>query len=234
MAKRLTKGYFIALEGIDGCGKTTVAEKLARGLGHCGFDLLLTREPGGSPWGQRLRQELLYGGQINWRTEALLFAADRAEHVATVIAPALAAPKIVICDRYTASTIAYQGGGRGIDADLLQTLNQFATGNLTPDLTLLFDLPPEMAAHRRQMGKFLGDIAPGKDRLEQEDLSFFTAVRASYLQQAAAEQATWRIINAALGLEAVYGAALAAALCLIGGTDPGIAKIGAEDEAGHD
>jgi dTMP kinase len=144
-------GTFITLEGPDGSGKTTQAALLVERLKGRGHDAVLTREPGGGgPAAERIRDLLLNGGEIAPATELLLFFAARAEHVATFIRPALAAGKIVVCDRYTDSTLAYQGGGLGADKEDILALHRIATGNLWPRLTILLDVPPEIGLERQK------------------------------------------------------------------------------------
>ncbi|NLY49493.1 MAG: dTMP kinase, partial [Firmicutes bacterium] len=160
---------FITVEGIDGCGKSTQLRLLAAFLEQRGIEAVLTREPGGTKLGERVRQLLLTPTQdpMTQTAELLLYAAARAELVAKVIRPALARDKVVLCDRFSDSTVAYQVWGRGLDAAWVETVLLGATGGLKPDLTLLFDLPPELALKR----------SARTDRLEQEGVEFFTRVR---------------------------------------------------------
>ncbi|MDO4582052.1 MAG: dTMP kinase [Bacillota bacterium] len=168
------KGVFITFEGIDGCGKSLMLKRTAAALRERGLEPLLTREPGGSELGRRFRRLILDSpfDSVDERTETLLFAADRACHVRQVITPALEAGSIVLCDRYIDSTLAYQGYGRGLDIDFLRRLNDFAGCGLRPDLTLLLDVDPAIAAARR---------GAKADRMEQEQAEFFARVRAGYL-----------------------------------------------------
>jgi len=191
------KGLFITMEGIDGCGKSLMADLLAAWLQEEGYSLLLTREPGGSKLGQRLRQVLLDEdlGLIGREAEALLFAADRAQHVADVIRPALDAGKIVICDRYADSTLAYQGGGRGMDKDFLQRLNDFATSSLQPDMTLLLRISLEQSMGRRSQSP---------DRMEKEDKLFYAAVASAYQELAEAYPYRIKVIDASRAPEEVF------------------------------
>jgi dTMP kinase len=163
-------GIFITLEGIDGGGKSTQAARLAEWLAREGRCVVLTREPGGTPVGERLRELVLSpDNHIVPEAELFLYLADRAAHVAEVIRPALARGCVVVCERYTDSTVAYQGYGRGLDRDLLRRLNDMATGGLTPDLTLVLDLPPGRARldasrlDRLELagGAFVGRVAEG-------------------------------------------------------------------------
>lgn len=167
------KPLFIVLEGPDASGKSTQLKLLAQALTVRGVPVLTTREPGGTPLGQKLRQLLLDPVQrMHPLTELLLMVADRHEHVEDVIRPALGAGKWVLCSRYTLSTCAYQGRGRGVDLGLIQRLNQLATGGLEPDYVFLLDLPPQVAYERTRE----------RDRFEGEGLAFFTQVRVAYLE----------------------------------------------------
>ena len=183
-----TEGFFITLEGIDGSGKTLAAQKLADYLSAGGHKVLLTREPGGSDIGREIRQMLLHSPkERDPLTEALLFAADRAEHVAFCILPALNAGTIVICDRFTDSTVAYQGGGRGFSIEQINTLNDIAAHGLKPDLTFYLSVSQEIAMTRRKA------VA---DRMEQEDLYFYSHVAACYNRLAEEEPDRIKIIDA--------------------------------------
>jgi dTMP kinase len=169
---------FITVEGIDGAGKSTHIPWLADVLACAGRRLCVTREPGGTPLGERLRELLLQpGSQVDPFTETLLMFAARQEHLARVIRPALAAGAWVLCDRFTDATFAYQGWGRELDLRKLETLEQLVHGDLQPDLTLLFDIPLEVALTRLARGKAL-------DRFEQEQRPFFERVRQGYLVRA--------------------------------------------------
>ncbi len=184
-------GRFISFEGIDGAGKSSHIEAVAAWLRDRGRVVLLTREPGGTALAESLR-ELFLQHEMDALTEALLVFAGRRDHLRAVIAPALARGEIVLCDRFTDATFAYQGGGRGFDLDLLSQLEQWVqqspTGLLQPDLTLWFDLPAAVAAARRA-------AARAADRLEREDLVFFERVSAAYAARArAAPQRIVRII----------------------------------------
>jgi dTMP kinase len=181
----LTTGVFITFEGGDGSGKSTQIKRLAHTLQAMGKTVVLTQNPGGSPLGQHLRDLLLHHqGPVDPMAELLLYMADRAQHVATVIQPALAQGHIVLCDRYTDSTVAYQGWGRQLDVPMINTLNQWATSGVTPHLTFLLDGEPALLRQRiAHRGK--------PDRLEGEALAFHQAVRQGYL--ALAQQAPNRI-----------------------------------------
>ena len=169
----MSEGKLITFEGLDGCGKSTQINLLAQNLRTQGYDVLLTREPGGSLLGQKIRQLLLDPNhdELADHTEAFLYAADRAQHIAEVIKPALAAGKIVLCDRYVDSTIAYQGYGRGLELDFLEKLNQLATTGLMPSLTFYLMLPLKSAQDR------LANRANTEyDRIEQQGEDFHGAV----------------------------------------------------------
>ena len=169
---------FITFEGIDGAGKSTHIETVATHMRERGTPVVLTREPGGTPLAERLREILLYA-PMDALTEALLVFAARRDHVAQVIAPALARGDTVLCDRFTDATFAYQGGGRGFDLQVLATLETWVHADVQPDLTLWFDLPIEIAAERRAAAR-----AP--DRFEQQDAAFFERVRSGYAARAQA------------------------------------------------
>ncbi len=191
-------GLFITLEGPEGAGKSTNREYLAARLREQGIDVLLTREPGGTPLAERVRELLLAPSDepMASDTELLLVFAARAQHLAQVIVPALERGAVVLCDRFTDATYAYQGGGRGLDVERIAQLETFVQGSLRPDLTLVFDLPVEVGLSRA--------AARGRlDRFEQEGRGFFEAVRATYLQRAEAAPARYRILDASQSLEAV-------------------------------
>lgn len=188
---------FITFEGPDGSGKTTQARLLAEWLGEQGYEVVLTREPGGTDIGDQIRVVLHdpRNTAMDARTEILLYSASRAQHVAERIRPALAAGKIVISDRYADSTLAYQGYGRGLDLETLQRVTTFATGGLKPDLTLYLDVPPEAGLQRRQLG------GVEWNRLDAETLEFHQRVRAGYLELARQGPERWVIIDAARSIE---------------------------------
>jgi dTMP kinase len=186
-------GVFITFEGIDGCGKSTQLRLLASELRARGLDAVTTREPGGTTLGQKLRAALLDVKEtVDPLAELLVFAADRAQHVRTLVRPALAAGKIVISDRYADATVAYQGSGRGFQPELIQQIVQLATDGLMPDLTLLFDLSVAECALRTR--KRLA--AKRSDRLDSEDTAFHERVRAAYLEIVEANPNRVRAINA--------------------------------------
>jgi dTMP kinase len=185
-------GLFVTFEGIEGTGKSTQVGHAARRLAERGVDHLVTREPGGTPLGQSLRAFLLarHTEPTEPLVEALLMVADRADHVATVLRPALAQGKVVLCDRYADATLAYQGGGSGVDPDLLGRLNRAATGSLDPDLTVLLDLNPARALER------LAARAGALDRFESEPQAFFARVRRTYHELAEREPGRWLVLSA--------------------------------------
>lgn len=192
------KGIFITLEGIEGAGKSTHAAYLAELLQEHGHKVLVTREPGGTALGEQVRAILLQHNalNINAMSELLLMFAARAQHVAEIIRPALAQGKTVICDRFTDSSYAYQGGGRKISSEHIRILANLVHPQLTPGLTLLFDVKAETGLARVK-------AVTEADRFESENMSFFTAVRAAYLELAEAEPDRIKIINAGQGLVAI-------------------------------
>jgi dTMP kinase len=193
------RGRFITFEGIEGSGKSTQVARLAAWIKTIGCDPVVTREPGGTPLGKRLREALLSGNVEDPLTEAMLMTADRAEHVTRVILPALDRGEHVLCDRHADSTLAYQGGGSGVSREVLEALNRVATRGLVPDLTLLYDLDPKIALAR--MHARTGGNA---DRFEAESLAFHERVRATYLELARREPARFAVIDASRNPEDVY------------------------------
>lgn len=184
-------GLFITLEGPEGAGKSTNREYLAERLRERGVDVLLTREPGGTPLAERIRELLLDPSDEPMAADAelLLVFAARAQHLQQVIRPALAKGSVVLCDRFTDATYAYQGGGRGLSIERIAQLEQFVQGELRPDLTLIFDLPIEIGLARA--------AARGRlDRFEQEGRGFFEAVRQAYLQRAEQAPQRYRVLDA--------------------------------------
>ncbi|MFC1510883.1 dTMP kinase [Candidatus Margulisiibacteriota bacterium] len=180
---------FFTFEGPEGCGKSTHAAKLKEYLEGKGHQVILTHEPGGTPLGKQIRELLLHSkSEPNEITELYCFAADRAEHVAKVIAKALAEKKIVISDRFTDSTLAYQIGGRGLPEDLVRYINMISARGLDPDLTLLLDVSPEVGLKRAGQ---VGDL----DRFEQEKLEFHKRVRGKYLEIAKNNPGRVKVIN---------------------------------------
>lgn len=185
-------GFFITFEGPEGSGKSTQLAALADFLEAHGVPVVRTREPGGTPIGEQIRRILL--DHANWamhpRTEVLLFQASRAQHVEELIYPALTQGKVVLCDRYADSTLAYQGYGRETDLEALAQVVVYATGGLTPDLTLLLDVPVEEGLRRRQ------PLLQEWNRLDAEALAFHRRVREGYLRLAGQEPERWVIIDA--------------------------------------
>ena len=197
---------FITFEGGDGTGKTTQLKALESHLQGKGCSCVGTREPGGTALGGMIRQVLLEVGKqpIASPTELFLYLADRAQHVQEVILPAIDRGKIVLCDRYTDSTLAYQGYGRGIDLDLLRQLNEFANRGVKPDLTLLLDCPVELGLSRTaQRQSNAGSARSREDRFEREKVEFHEKVRAGFLAMARAEPERFRVIDAAGPVEQV-------------------------------
>jgi dTMP kinase len=181
-------GRFITFEGIDGSGKSTHIETVASVLRARGIKPVLTREPGGTPLGESLRG-LVLNQPMTREAETMLMFAARAEHLAKVIRPALAANEWVLCDRFTDATYAYQAGGRGIDERAIAELEHWVHPDLQPALTILFDVAPEVAAQRLSGAR-------SADRFESEPIAFFGAVRAMYLKRAAANPARFVVIDA--------------------------------------
>lgn len=203
-------GAFIAVEGVDGSGKSGVVRALVAGLSAQGRDVLGTREPGGTPQGEALRGLLLAGSDDAWepRAELLLMTAARVQHVARVIRPAVAAGRIVVSDRYAGSTLAYQGAGRGMDDGLIRDLHAKVVDDLWPDLTVVLDLDPAIGLARSR--KRLSDAAIDEGRFESLALSFHQRIRAAFLAQAAAAPERHVVIDASGTPGAVQAAALAA------------------------
>jgi len=187
-------GAFITFEGIDGCGKSTQMRLLASWLRMRGTEVVTTREPGGTSLGKRLRNVLLDPQiEVDPLAELLLFAADRAQHVRTLLRPAIASGSVVFSDRYADATAAYQGAGRNFTPEMIANVIELATGGLKPDLTLLFDLPVAECLSRTVRRS---DGESKADRLDAEDAAFHTRVRNAYLEMAAAEPNRFRLINA--------------------------------------
>jgi dTMP kinase len=190
------RGKFITFEGIDGAGKSSHVEWLASFLRDKGKVVHVTREPGGTELGEKLR-ELLLHKSMHLETETLLMFAARREHLAKVIEPALACSEWVVCDRFSDATYAYQGGGRGLDRAKLQQLEHWVHGHLQPDLTLLFDLPLDVARERIVLASRV------LDRFEQERADFHERVRQAYLERAHSSPARIRIIDAQQSIETI-------------------------------
>ena len=188
-------GIFLTLEGLDGAGKSTHVHWLAEQLHSHGLDVVSTREPGGTPLGETLR-ELLLGQPMHLKTETLLMFAARCEHVETVIRPALARGAWVLCDRFTDATYAYQGGGRQLGGKPVTDLEAWVHPDLQPDCTWLFDVPLEVARSRLSATRTL-------DRFEQEDENFFLRTRKAYHQRVAQQPERFRVIDATQSIEAI-------------------------------
>ena len=187
---------FITFEGADGCGKTTQIELLNKYLQEKGFKTLVTREPGAKGLGEKLREILLnYDGEVSPNCESFLFLADRAQHVDCVIKPALKDGVIVLCDRHTDSTVAYQGYGRQLDIEQIKKLNEIAVNGLKPDLTIVFDIDIETSMQR---------VGKTKDRMESAGKDFFNRVRNGYLAIAKDEPNRVKVINAADTIERIH------------------------------
>lgn len=195
-------GTFITFEGIDGCGKSTQLRLLASALRLKGIEeVVTTREPGGTPLGKRLRAALLDSQEeVEPLAELLLYAADRAQHVYSYVRPALAEGRIVLSDRYSDATAAYQGAGRGFSPEVIDNVIKLATGGLKPELTLLFDLSVAECAERSRNRVHEGS----KDRLDSENAAFHTRVRAAYLKIADAEPDRVVVIDASQSIEATH------------------------------
>ncbi len=191
----MARGKFITFEGIDGAGKSTHVQSVADYLRSCGKTVITTREPGGTPLGERLR-ELLLHETMHLETEALLMFAARREYIARLIEPALARGDWVISDRFTDASFAYQGGGRQLSYDKLRALEQWVQGELQPDLTLLFDVPLTVARERLDQQRVL-------DKFEQEKQDFFANVRAAYLQRASDFPQRIRVIDSTRPIDEV-------------------------------
>jgi dTMP kinase len=198
----VSKGLFIAIEGGEGAGKSTHSKRLAQYLESIGHEVVLTREPGGTPTGEKIRNILLDPKITDMpdHTEALLFAASRADHAANLIRPALARGATVICDRYIDSSVAYQGYSRGLGAEKIRDLSLWATGNLIPDFTIYLDVPAEAAEQRMD----------GTDRMEIQTRDFHIAVHKAFREMAAASEFPNVLIDATAPKDDVAAAVQAA------------------------
>jgi dTMP kinase len=206
-------GLFITFEGIDGCGKSTQRDLLAEELKRRGLDVLVTREPGGTAIGEGIRQILVSDASVHIApsTELLLYVAARAQHVAELIRPALEAGRIVVSDRYTDSTVAFQGYGRGLDLKMIATLNRFATADLDPDLTIVFDVDPATARGRlstRPIGGLLGAF-------DEQHSDFHERMRQGYLKMARNEPSRIRVVDASGAVEETQSKLLALILPML-------------------
>lgn len=196
-------GIYITFEGGDGAGKTTQSQLLASWLEDRGFEVVCTRDPGGTPLGSSVRELLLHGDHVDERAEALLYAADRAQNLAEVVRPALARGAAVVQDRYIDSSLAYQGAGRVLPTAEIRTLNEWATDGLWPHLTVLLDVDPATAVERREAA---GEKA---DRLEREAEAFHLRVRDEYRALASAEPDRFLVLDASLPIDELHAAILA-------------------------
>lgn len=192
----MNRGLFITFEGADGCGKTTQLNMLKNYLEEKGYSVVTTREPGAIGLGEKLREILLnYEGEVSDRCEAFLFLADRAQHIDTIVLPAIMEGKIVLCDRHTDSTIAYQGFGRGQNIDEIKKLNNLATSGLIPNLTFVFDVNIETSMTR---------IGENKDRMENSGRDFFNRVRLGYINIADNDPKRVKVINGNDTIENIF------------------------------
>ena len=192
----MSKGLFITFEGADGCGKTTQLMLLAKYLKAQGREVVVTREPGARGLGEKIREILLnYDGEVSSRAEAVMFLADRAQHIVVIVNPAIKSGKIVLCDRHTDSSVAYQGYGRRLDIDEIKRLNSIATNGKKPDMTLIFDIDVETSMAR------VGDT---KDRMESAGIEFFNRVRNGYLEIAKQEPNRVKVLDASKSIEEIH------------------------------
>lgn len=192
----MAEGLFITFEGADGCGKTTQLMMLAKYLKSQGRDVVVTREPGARGLGEKIREILLnYDGEVSSQAEAFLFLADRAQHIDVIVNPAVKSGKIVLCDRHTDSTVAYQGFGRGLDLERINMLNNIATGGRKPDLTFVFDIDVETSMKR---------VGNERDRMESSGMAFFNRVRQGYLEIAKNEPERVKVIDASRSIEEIH------------------------------
>jgi len=202
------RGFFFVIEGGDGAGKSTQVALLAQALRERGYsDVVVTREPGATEFGAAIRAALLHAGDVAPQAEALAYAADRADHVATVIAPTMARGGIVLSDRYLDSSLAYQAQGRGLGDAQVRAINAFGTGGLEPDLTILLDITPEAGAARRD-GK--------PDRIERAGVEFHARVAQRYRELAAEHPERYLVLDASDSAEEIHEAAVATVLELLG------------------
>ena len=192
----MSKGLFITFEGGDGCGKTTQIKLLDEYLRSKGYKTLLTREPGSKGLGVNLREILLnYDGEVSPNAESFLFLADRAQHVDCIIKPALEEGVVVLCDRHTDSTVAYQGYGRGLDLEQIHRLNNIATSGLKPDLTIVLDVDVETSQKR---------VGAEKDRMESAGIEFFERVRKGFLEIAKQEPERVKVVDSTQSIEEIH------------------------------
>jgi len=202
---RVRRGLFITIEGPEGAGKTTQAKRLVASLRQR-HDVLYTREPGGTPVGERIRALLLEEGhrEMSPQTEMLLFAASRAQLVSEILAPALDAGRLVVSERYADASLAYQGYARGLGVEVVRRVTEVATQGVVPDLTVMLDIQPAVGLERARQAEGKEGRRGRGDRLEQEDLAFFTRVREGFLTIATEERARVRLIDGDRTPEAVH------------------------------
>ena len=192
----MNKGLFITFEGADGCGKTTQLNLLKDYLINKGYEVETTREPGATGLGEKFREILLnYDGVVSDKCESFLFLADRAQNIDTIVKPALNQGKIVLCDRHTDSTVAYQGYGRGLQIDQIKYLNNLATDEIIPDLTIIFDIDIDTSMKR---------IGKSKDRMENSGIEFFNRVRLGYIEIADTDSKRVKLINSTKTIDEVF------------------------------
>lgn len=192
----MSKGLFITFEGADGCGKTTQLMLLAKYLKAQGREVVVTREPGARGLGEKIREILLnYDGEVSSRAEAFMFLADRAQHIDVIVNPAIKSGKIVLCDRHTDSSVAYQGYGRRLDIDEIKRLNSIATNGKKPDMTLIFDI---------DVGTSMARVGDTKDRMESAGIEFFNRVRNGYLEIAKQEPNRVKVLDASKSIEEIH------------------------------
>ena len=192
----MDKGLFITFEGADGCGKTTQLQLLKTYLENKGYEIIVTREPGGKGLGEKFREILLnYDGVVSDRCESFLFLADRAQNIDTIVKPAVSSGKIVLCDRHIDSSVAYQGYGRGLNIEEIKKLNSIATGGMLPDLTLVFDIDIETSMQR---------VGKEKDRMESSGNEFFNRVRNGYLELAKQEPERIKVVDSRGSIEEIH------------------------------
>jgi dTMP kinase len=205
-------GTFISFEGGDGVGKSTQLRLLAEWLTARGHRVVTTREPGGTALGVELRQAVMHGGHVSPRAEALIYSADRAHHVATVVRPALADGAVVLTDRYLDSSVAYQGSGRDLGAEEVERLNLWAVEDLVPDLTVLVDLDPAVGLTR---------LKGEPDRVEGAGAQFHARARQAFLARAAADPVRWLVVDGGRPVEEIAAAVRVRVAGLLAVTDPG-------------
>lgn len=192
----MERGLFITFEGADGCGKTTQQKLLAKYLEDKGYEVVLTREPGAKGLGEKVREILLnYDGAVSDRCESFLFLADRAQHIDMIVNPAVESGKIVLCDRHTDSSVAYQGYGRGLDVERIKMLNELAVNGRKPDMTLVFDIDVETSMSR---------VGEEKDRMESAGMEFFNRVRNGYLEIAKQETQRVKVLDAKKSIDEIH------------------------------